>query len=244
MRFERRDFSRRAHLSELMEGPSTYEEFRACLRDLENVNQAVFAYSPTLRWLTQFAVKRDVPVHVVDAGGGGDALRRIGRWASERGIRVKLTGIDVNPHATRAAQEFATDRNGIRWITKDALAYQPDEPVDVVISALFTHHLEDDAIVQFLRWMERTAELGWFVNDLHRKRTPYYGFKALAWAMRWHNFVRHDGPVSILRSFSRADWEGYCVAAGLCGRAVDIEERWPARLCVSRVKRCVSSKMS
>jgi len=228
-----------------MEGPSTYEEFRACLRDLENVNQAVFAYSPTLRWLTQFAVKRDVPVHVVDAGcGGGDALRRIGRWASERGIRVKLTGIDVNPHATRAAQEFATDRNGIRWITKDALAYQPDEPVDVVISALFTHHLEDDAIVQFLRWMERTAELGWFVNDLHRKRTPYYGFKALAWAMRWHNFVRHDGPVSILRSFSRADWEGYCVAAGLCGRAVDIEERWPARLCVSRVKRCVSSKMS
>jgi len=228
-----------------MEGPSTYEEFRACLRDLENVNQAVFAYSPTLRWLTQFAVKRDVPVHVVDAGcGGGDALRRIGRWASERGIRVKLTGIDVNPHATRAAQEFATDRNGIRWITKDALAYQPDEPVDVVISALFTHHLEDDAIVQFLRWMERTAELGWFVNDLHRKRTPYYGFKALAWAMRWHNFVRHDGPVSILRSFSREDWEGYCVAAGLCGRAVDIEERWPARLCVSRVKRCVSSKMS
>ena len=238
MPFERRDFSRRAHLPELMDGPSTYEEFSACLRDLEKVNQTVFAYSPTLRWLAQFAVKRDVPLHIVDAGcGGGDVLRRIGRWASEHGIQVKLTGIDLNPYATRAAQEFTTDRNGIRWITKNALAYQPAEPVDVVISALFTHHLEDDAIVQFLAWMERTAELGWFVNDLHRKRAPYYGFKTLAWAMRWHNFVRHDGPISILRSFSRADWESYCAAAGLCGREVEIEERWLARLCVSRVKR-------
>jgi SAM-dependent methyltransferase len=238
MPFERKDFSRRAHLSELMDGPSTYEEFRACLRDLEKVNQTVFAYSPTLRWLTEFAVKRDVPVHVVDAGcGGGDVLRRIGRWASEHGVQVKLTGIDVNPYATRAAKEFTTGHNGIRWITKSALAYQPDEPVDVVISGLFTHHLQDDAIVQFLGWMEQTAQLGWFVNDLHRKRTPYYGFRTLAWAMRWHSFVRHDGPVSILRSFSRADWEHYCAAAGLCASEVEIEERWPARLCVSRVKR-------
>ncbi len=68
-------------------------------------------------------------------------------------------------------------------------------------------------------------------------RMPYYGFKTLALAMWWHNFVRHDGPVSILRSFSRADWESYFAAAGLCGREVEIEERWPARLCVSRVKR-------
>jgi SAM-dependent methyltransferase len=238
MPFEGRDFLLRAHLPELMDGPSTYEEFRACLRDLEKVNKTVSAYSPTLRWMAQFAVKRDAPLHIVDAGcGGGDVLRRIGRWASEQNIQVKLTGIDVNPYATRAAREFTTERNGIDWITTTALAYQPDEPVDLVISALFTHHLEDDAIVQFLRWMERTAKLGWFVNDLHRKRMPYYGFKTLAWAMRWHNFVRHDGPVSILRSFSRTDWESYCAAAGLCGCEVEIEERWPARLCVSRVKR-------
>jgi 2-polyprenyl-3-methyl-5-hydroxy-6-metoxy-1,4-benzoquinol methylase len=141
-----------------MDGPSTYEEFRACLRDLEKVNKTVFAYSPTLKWMAQFAGKRDVPLHIVDAGcGGGDVLRQIGRWASQRGIQVTLTGIDVNPYATRAAQEFTRDRNGIRWLTKNALAYQPDEPVDVVISSLFTHHLEDDAIVQFLKWMERTA---------------------------------------------------------------------------------------
>jgi SAM-dependent methyltransferase len=232
------DFSRRSHLSELMEGPSTHEEFRACLRDLEKVNQMVFAYSPTLKWLAQFAKTRDAPIHVVDAGcGGGDVLRRIGRWAAKHGMKVKLTGIDLNPYATRAAQEFTKDGDGIKWTTTNVLAYQPDEPVDVVISSLFTHHLEDGAIAQFLGWMERTAELGWFVNDLHRKRMPYYGFKTLARAMRWHNFVRHDGPVSILRSFSRADWESYCAAAGLSSRQVEIEERWPARLCVSRVKK-------
>jgi SAM-dependent methyltransferase len=235
---ERRDFSRRAHLSELMDKPSTYEELRACLRDLEKVNQTVLAYSPTLKWLAQFAMKRDARVHIVDVGcGGGDVLRRVGRWASEHGVKVKLTGIDLSPYATRAAREFTRNGNGIQWITNNALAYQPDEPVDVVISSLFTHHLEDDAIVQFLRWMEGIAELGWFVNDLHRRKIPYYAFKTLASAMRWHNFVRHDGPVSILRSFSRADWESYSAAAGLYGREVEIEERWPGRLCVSRVKK-------
>ncbi len=235
---EKRDFSRRAHFPELMDGPSAYEEFRASLRDLEKVNKAVFAYSPTLNWLAQFATGRDAPVHIVDVGcGGGDVLRRIGRWARAHGMKAKLTGIDLNPHAARAAREFTRNDSGIQWITTNVLAYQPDEPVHVVISSLFTHHLEDDAIVQFLRWMERTAELGWFINDLHRKRLPYYGFRTLAWARRWHRFVQHDGPLSILRSFSRTEWETYCAAAGLIGRDVEIEERWPARLCVSRVRR-------
>jgi SAM-dependent methyltransferase len=237
MAFKRPDFSRRAHVTELMDEPSSYEEFHACLRDLEKVNRLFFAYRPTLRWLAQFTTNGGAPLHIVDVGcGGGGMLRRIERWASEHGRKVKLMGIDLNPHAARAAREFTGEGNGITWITEDALAYQPSERVDVVISSLFTHHLEDETIVEFLRWMERTAERGWYINDLHRERMSYYGLKALIWAMRWRSFLRHDGPVSILRSFSRVDWDGYCAAAGLSGHEVQIEERRLARLCVSRVK--------
>jgi SAM-dependent methyltransferase len=235
---ERVDFSHRASLTELMDEPCSYAEFRDCLRDLEKVNRTVFAYRPTLKWLEQFAGGTRSPLHIVDVGcGGGDMLRRIAAWARSRGMAVRLTGIDLNPYAARAAREFTNGDASIEWITGEFSAYSPSASVDAVISSLFTHHLGDTEIVEFLRWMDRVAERGWFINDLHRKPAPYYGFKALAWVMRWHNFVRHDGPVSIRRSFSSADWESYCGAAGLGGSDVRIEEVWPARLCVSRVKR-------
>ena len=231
------NFARRAHLTELMDGPCSYEEFRDCLRDLEEVNRMTRAYRPTLRWLERFAGSGTEPLHIVDVGcGGGDMLRRIEAWARWRGVKVRLTGIDLNPYAARAAREFSPSGSSIEWVTGDAFSYRPSSPVSIVVSSLFTHHLTDGAIVDFLMWMEKTARRGWFINDLHRMRTPYYGFKALAWVMNWHRFVRHDGPVSIRRSFLRADWEDYCAAAGLRAGDVAIEEIRPARLCVARSK--------
>jgi hypothetical protein len=45
--------------------------------------------------------------------------------------------------------------------------------------------------------------------------------------------VRHDGAVSITRSFRRADWDRLLAEAG-----VDAEVRWvlPFKLCVSHLK--------
>src|SRR6185312_10398593 len=154
----------------------------------------------------------------------------------KRGIAVQLTGIDLNPYAVRAAREFTDPGSSIEWLTGDAFSYNPAAPVSIVISSLFTHHLAGAEIVQFLMWMERVAERGWFVNDLHRKRVPYYGFKALAWMMGWHRFVRHDGPISIRRSFLREDWQRFCDSAGVRREDVRIEEIRPARLCVARTK--------
>lgn len=231
------DFSHRARLSEWMDEPCDYSEFRDCLRDLEKVNRVVGAYRPTLKWLEQFAAAGREPLRIVDVGcGGGDMLRQIEAWAAKRGIAVQLTGVDLNPYAARAAREFTNHNSSIQWVTGDAFSYNPTAPVGLVISSLFTHHLTDPEIVRFLMWMERVAERGWFINDLHRKRIPYYGFAALAWLVRWHRFVRHDGPVSVRRSFLSEDWESYCTAAGLRREDVRIEEVRPARLCIARMK--------
>lgn len=239
----RLDFSDRAQLSELMDEPCSYEEFRDCLRDLEAVNRLVGAYPPTLKWLEQFAEPAGEPLHIADVGcGGGDMLRRIDEWSRKRGVAVRLTGIDLNPYASRAAREFTRAEFGIEWVTGDAFSYESPEQIDIVVSSLFTHHLPDEEIVRFIGWMERVARRGWFINDLHREKLSYYGFKALAWVMRWHSFVRHDGPVSIRRSFSRADWEQYCAAGGVGADEVRIEEVRPARLCVGRVKAWPASR--
>lgn len=236
MQPERIDFTRRAHLSELMDEPCSYAEFRDCLRDLVRVNRTVLSYRPTLQWLEQFAEPSPQPLHIVDVGcGAGDMLHRIHRWANRRGLGVRLTGIDQNSYAAQAAREFGSD-DVIHWITSDALSYIPQIKVDLIISSLFTHHLSDEQIVELLRWMEQTTQRGWFVNDLQRSKNSYYVFKLLARGMRWHPFVQHDGPVSIRRSFSHDDWQGYVRASGISLDAVNIFNAWPGRLCVSRVK--------
>jgi SAM-dependent methyltransferase len=231
------NFDSRAHLSEWMDEPCTYEDFRACLLDLEQVNHLTFAYRPTLHWLESVIAEQTYPIHIVDVGsGGGDMLRKIEKTARHRGIPVRLTGIDLNPYAARAAAERTPTHSQIRWITGDAFSYQPDVPIDLVISSLFTHHLSDQEIVRFLAWMEHVAKLGWYINDLHRECVPYYGFQLLARVMRWHRFVQHDGPVSIRRAFRNDDWVRHFASAGLEDNAAEILRFRPARLCVSRVK--------
>jgi SAM-dependent methyltransferase len=236
MPFETPDFAVRAQLSVLMDETCSYAEFRACLRDLMYVGRTVFSYRPTLNWLEQFAGGSDQPLHIVDVGcGAGDMLRRVEFWAQQRKIAVRLTGIDLNPFAAQAAREFGDAKSSIEWVTCEAYGYKPQAKIDLVISSLFTHHLLDE-IIGFLRWMERVTARGWFVNDLRRGRTPCYAFKLLAHGMRWHRFVRHDGPVSARRSFAPDDWRRYTREARLLARAVNIFTIWPGRLCVARVK--------
>jgi len=228
-----------------MDGPCSYDELRDCLRDIAKVNRLTFAGRPTIDWLARVTERRgsDAPgphlaldlgrLRIVDVGCGyGDTLRRIERWAGERGLDVELMGVDLNPAAVRIAREATPAGSRIEWIAGDV--YSCVAEADLAISSLLTHHLAEEEIVRFLEWMERTARVGWFVNDLHRQAVPYYVFRAVAAVAGWHPFVRHDGPVSIRRSFVREDWRRMCAAAGL--DAVTIAEWRPARLCVGRVK--------
>jgi trans-aconitate methyltransferase len=218
-----------------MDGECSFEEFRACLRSLEQVNRWLRGYRPTLAWLDCLPRKPHEPLHIVDVGsGGGDLLRQIAGWARRRGLAVRLTGIDLNPYAARAAAEFTPKDLDIAWLTGDALLYRPDKPIDVVVSSLLTHHLENEEIIAFLRWMEATAQAGWFINDLERSERTSRMFGWMAATARWHPFVAHDGPVSFRRAFRKQDWMRLLAAAQLPQEAVTVEHWRPGRLCVGR----------
>ena len=172
------DFSKRASLQqypELMDGPCSYEDLRGCLRSIAQVNWLTRAYRPTLHFLTQVAStqpSQSRPIHIVDVGCGyGDMLRRVHQWAQKRQVSVRLTGIDLNPDAVRAARE-ATRPGMVTYVAGDAYDFKDPEGIDLVISSLLTHHLEEAEIVRFVEWMEAKARLGWFVNDLHRQPVP------------------------------------------------------------------------
>lgn len=205
-----------------------FEDYSRCLRDLSRVNVVTFTHRPMLAWLARQT--RDLAeFSVLDiACGHGDALRRIRR----RFPRARLTGIDLNPWAKRAADAATDPADKIDFINGDAFAYKADRPFDFIITSQFTHHLTDEQVVHFLVWLRGHAGRGWFIGDLQRHAFPYYGFPLLARVMLWHRFIREDGQISIARSFIRAEWEGYLREAGITADQARIAWYVPFRLCV------------
>jgi SAM-dependent methyltransferase len=94
----------------------------------------------------------------------------------------------------------------------------------------------DGEALRFLQWMEKHAEIGWFINDLSRSEFAYRFIRVFT-RMAWlHPFVQQDAPISIARSFVPDDWQRLCGAAGLKDAGVEIFNVRPARLCLARRK--------
>jgi 2-polyprenyl-3-methyl-5-hydroxy-6-metoxy-1,4-benzoquinol methylase len=223
----------RLEADELMDDPAldpaTYHEV---LDDLARVNGLTFAYRPTLSFLRRAARGRS-RLRLLDVGfGDGDMLRRIARWAARRGLAAELTGIDLNPRS-KATAEAKPSALPISYLAGD-YAGLAGGGYDCVISSLVAHHMSPEQLVAFLRFMEREAAAGWFVNDLHRHRVAYETWPLLASAMGWHRIVRLDGHTSIARSFRPAEWQALLAHEGFDAARV---RRWfPFRLCVERLR--------
>ncbi|VVT00863.1 Methyltransferase type 12 [Sphingomonas aurantiaca] len=198
--------------------------------DLASVNTVTMARRPTLDFLARAIAGRKT-FRLLDVGfGDGDMLRRIARWAAARGIAAELVGVDLNPRSEQAARAHGGD---IRYVTGD-YADLADEPWDVIVSSLVAHHMTRDQLVAFLRFMERHASAGWFVNDLHRHGFAHWGFPILATLARWHPIVRHDGTLSIARSYRPDEWPPILAEAGIS--AATVRRVFPFRLCVERLR--------
>ncbi len=206
-----------------------YADYSRCLRDLSRVNVVTFTHRPMLSWLAEHA--KDLPnFSLLDiACGHGDALRKVRKHYPN----ATLTGIDLNPWATRAATEATDPADRISFINDNAFTYVPPRPFDFIISSQFTHHLTDPEIVTFLRWQQQNAAKGWFIGDVHRHAIPYYGFPILARLMFWHRIVREDGKISVARAFRRTEWERFLREAGIPDSEATITWYLPFRLCVA-----------
>ena len=218
---------------EMMDDPTldagTYSDV---LRDLAKVNTVTMARRPTLDFLDR-AVGCRKRLKLLDVGfGDGDMLRVIANWADRRDVEAQLVGIDLNPNSVARAGAATPDRMPIRFRTGD-YADLAGEGWDVVVSSLVAHHMTRDQLLAFLRFMDAEAQAGWFVNDLHRHGFAYMGYPLLARAMRWHPIVRHDGRMSIARSYRPEEWPPLLAEAGVEG--AQVRRVFPFRLCVEKI---------
>jgi SAM-dependent methyltransferase len=234
------DFSCRGHQLEMMDGDATgFEAFRKCLYDLEIVNVCTLAYRPTLHWLKKALSgdKSRQPVSILDVGsGGGGMLRKIWKWAQRSGRKTYLTGVDLNPWSKKSAENVTPADAPIQYETSDIFSIDPDRHVDFIISSSFTHHLTDNQIVNFLRWMDTHATRGWFINDLHRHPLPFFLIRYSTRLLGFGPMVQHDGPISVARAFTAAEWRRLIAKAGIPVERIRISWFFPFRYCVAGLK--------
>ena len=228
-----RSLRRRVRDEEQMDDPSldpkVYDEV---LKGLGRVNAWTLAARPTLSFLAR-ATRGRGGFSLLDVGSGeGGMLRTIAKWARRRGLAARLTGVDLNPKSEGAARAKTPGDLAIAYRTGD---YRDLGRFDFVISSLVAHHMTDDQLLDFLRWMEANSDRGWFVNDLHRHGFAWLGFPLLATLLRVHRIVREDGRLSIARAFRPADWRSILAEAGVTD-GVRVRRYFPFRLCVERLR--------
>ncbi len=205
--------------------------YAAVVHDLAKVNTLTMARRPTIAFLKSLNRRT---LRVLDVGfGDGDMLRTIARWARRQSIDVTLVGIDLNPRSALAARDATPADLNIDYRTGD-YADLAGESWDAVISSLVAHHMTHEQLVAFVRFMDLHAKAGWFVNDLHRHGFAYLGYPILATVMRWHPIVRHDGQLSIARSYRPAEWPAILDEADVTGAV--IARKFPFRLCITKIR--------
>lgn len=178
---------------------------------------------------------------LLDLGTGvADFPEELVRWADRRGCEVEVVAVDANPATVQYARAAldrrlpARLRSQIRVEVGDAL-HLPygDESFDVVLAALFLHHLDEEEAVCLLREMQRLARKGLAVHDLHRHPVAYYGLRAIGALTQASEMFRHDGPISVLRGFRRGELRSLAEAAGL--DCFTIRWHWAFRWILSTV---------
>ncbi len=203
---------------EVLDGSVDPPERAASLADIDRLNSWFGGYALSLRAIRRLAaeVPRDRTLRVIDVGGGTAAFAvRVAEWARRSGRAVRVVVVDRDPAALGFARAAVARYPEIMLVRGDAAALPCRErAADIVTSALTLHHLEPAQAAVGLREMAAAARIAVVVNDLLRRRLSL----GLVWLatrlLGCHPISRHDGPLSVRRSYSRDELQALAEKAG------------------------------
>ena len=228
-------FKQRSHRLEYIDtGNYTAEEYEGCIGELQLVNRWMGdAHSLKATLLREIEAQHLTNFSMLDVGAGsGELLRVAATWTRQTHRRLRAVGLELNERMAESILEESERFSEISSVRGDALRLPfADAEFDYVISSLFTHHLLDEQVVAVFREMSRVAKRRIFVIDLHRHPIAYFLYTTLGKIVLHNRLLRHDGALSILRSFKRDELLELAQRAGL--RDVSVERHFPYRLVLS-----------
>src|SRR5215216_926208 len=232
-------FKQRSHRLEYIDtGNYTAEEYEDCIGELQFVNRWMGdAHSLKVTLLRQIEQQELKSFSVLDVGAGsGELLRVAATWARQTNRHLHAVGLELSERMAQSINEESNRFPEIRSVLGDALELPfPDAQFDYVICSLVTHHLVDEQVVRILQEMSRVAKRRIFVIDLHRHPIAYLLYTTLAKLVLHNRLIRHDGALSILRSFKADELLESAQRAGL--RDALVERHFPYRLVLSAAAR-------
>ncbi|MBL0048413.1 MAG: methyltransferase domain-containing protein [Bacteroidetes bacterium] len=223
------DFSVRSAEKELLDGDNIpLADLVQNLKELDFINTYLGGFNITLSGLSKLIKDKTKIYHIADIGcGGGDNLIAIAKWANKNNIKVQLTGIDMKNEAIGYAIKNCSKYPNIHFITSDYKLTQFKEPVDVIVSSLFCHHLNEQELVDCMVWMNQYAQVGFLINDLHRNKIAYYSIKWLTAVFSKSYLVKNDAAVSVSRGFIKSELEKLLFESGI--KNYSIKWKWAFR---------------
>jgi SAM-dependent methyltransferase len=163
-------------------------------------------------------------VRILDiASGSGDILIALAEFARHTKTNFEFVGADISPTAVSQATEIAQSKNvDVKFFELDVMRDDIPEGFDVVMTSLFTHHLDPDDVIKLLQRMKSSNTRYILVNDLVRSQISY----SLVWlATRLCTrspVVHFDGPVSVRASYTLDEMKNMALQAGLDGCQVSL----------------------
>ena len=209
----------RRELPEFLDTPGQDpQELWGLLQDIRRTNRRFGGGRLILGYLQRFLpALPGRPLRLLDvATASADIPCTIASWSRAAGVEIRITALDVNEdilaHAGRDAGRFPE----IALMRGDARALPfPDRSFDVVICGLALHHFSFADGVTVLREIDRVAHSAFVVNDIVRSWAAYAGAWLDTRLLTRNRLSRHDGPVSVLRSFTAGELREMAAAAGI-----------------------------
>jgi len=159
--------------------------------------------------------------------GGGDIDRAIVRLCRSRGLKVKITALDLDPRVLPWAQQLCRDYPEIVPVTGSIFDLAEFGDFDFILSNHTLHHFTYPQVRRTVELCLTHGRRGFLLNDLRRSFWAYVGYTIFTGLLVRGSLAFYDGRLSIRRGFTVEELEREL--AGLA-RPVSIGRTAPARV--------------
>lgn len=214
------DFSKRIYEPEMMDDLNMEgEELASTLRQIANVNRWLGGTALILNGIKKIIKRSKNPetLKIADFGcGGGEILREIAIWARKNHIKIELTGFDANAYTIAYAKEQSAAFFEIKYEQLDIFEFEAiQNQFDISLCSLFLHHFKEEQILMIIKKLYAASSKAVLINDLQRSELAYYLFKLVTFVLSASKMVRHDGLLSIRKSFRKNELKSLATEASV-----------------------------